>query len=31
MRAPVAIIDFAFLVQGFLIEYDINSEILTGI
>ena len=30
LRAPVAIINFAFLVRGFLIESYINSEIFTG-
>ena len=31
VRAPVAIINFAFFVRGFLIESYINSEIFTGI
>ena len=31
MRAPVAIIKFAFFVRGFLLKSYINSEIFTGI
>ena len=31
VRAPVAIINFAFFVRGLLIESYINSEIFTGI
>ena len=31
VRAPFAIINFAFFVRSFLIESYINSEIFTGI